>query len=184
MKEMTERRHISFDAIKGDPDIQQRVKGIDKEVVGAYAEAMREGEVFPPPIVFGNDSDGYLLADASRDRRALVQLPNWPTAARIAAHSTDRDNGCSSVELTLVKKANGPCTKQISLVENRVISDGSACAIWDGTAKRLPIEPFQGRSAAQVLALFLSRVEEDKAICLGRLLPEVAERVPLGRVHK
>src|SRR5271166_6904657 len=42
----------------------------------------------------------------------------------------------SAVELSLFIKSDGPCTKRISLVEGRIISDGSACAILIGQAAR------------------------------------------------
>jgi ParB-like nuclease domain len=57
------RRRIPIANIKINRDIQQRVDGTDNKVVTEYAERMADGAVFPPPVVFGNDSDGYVLAD-------------------------------------------------------------------------------------------------------------------------
>ncbi len=118
--------------------------------------------------------------DAALDaKRPQADPTNWPTGEQTPAQSAERGPGCSPVELTLVKKTDGPCTKRISLEGGKVVSDGSACAIWDGTAKRLPIKPFQGQSATKIFASILTRVGEDKAICLGRLISEVADKVPL-----
>jgi hypothetical protein len=54
---------IPLAAIKIDPAIQQRVAGTSQEVVDDYACAMRNGDVFPPPIVFSHDDVNYYLVD-------------------------------------------------------------------------------------------------------------------------
>jgi hypothetical protein len=54
---------IPLAAIKIDPAIQQRVAGTSQEVVDDYACAMRDGDVFPPPIVFSHDDVNYYLVD-------------------------------------------------------------------------------------------------------------------------
>jgi hypothetical protein len=54
-------RYVSLAAITIDPSIQQRVDGTSKQVVEDYAEAMRTGDEFPPPIVFSTDGTAYHL---------------------------------------------------------------------------------------------------------------------------
>jgi hypothetical protein len=58
----SEGRPIPLAEIKVDPRIQQRVNGTSEEVVADYAQAMRDGGAFPPPIVF-SDGGAYHLAD-------------------------------------------------------------------------------------------------------------------------
>jgi hypothetical protein len=56
-------RRIPRAAIKIDPPIQQRVAGTSQEVVDDYARAMRDGDAFPPIIVFSDDGVNYCLVD-------------------------------------------------------------------------------------------------------------------------
>jgi hypothetical protein len=56
-------RRISLAAIVADPSIQQREGGTSAELVEEYAQAMRDADEFPPPIVFSNDGAQYYLAD-------------------------------------------------------------------------------------------------------------------------
>jgi hypothetical protein len=58
-----ELRRIPVAAIERDPAIQQRVAGTSTEVVEEYAQAMRDGDVFPPPVVFSTDGLAYHLGD-------------------------------------------------------------------------------------------------------------------------
>jgi hypothetical protein len=58
-----ELRRVPLAAIKIDPAIQQRVAGTSQEVVDDYACAMRDGDAFPPPIVFSDDGVNYCLVD-------------------------------------------------------------------------------------------------------------------------
>jgi hypothetical protein len=56
-------RRIPVAAIKVDTSIQQRVAGTSRQVVEEYARAMRDGDAFPPPIVFSTDGLTYHLGD-------------------------------------------------------------------------------------------------------------------------
>jgi hypothetical protein len=58
-----ELRQIPLAAMKVDPSTQQRVAGTSRPVVEDYAAAMRDGDEFPPPIVFSADGLTYHLAD-------------------------------------------------------------------------------------------------------------------------
>jgi hypothetical protein len=69
---MSEVRRIPLAAIKLDPAIQQRVKGTSETIVGKYADAMRDGDEFPPLVVF-YDGTHYHLGDGFH-RAAARQL--------------------------------------------------------------------------------------------------------------
>jgi hypothetical protein len=56
-------RRIPLTKINADPAIQQRVNGTSEEVVAEYAQAMRDGVTFPPPIVFSDGGVDHHLAD-------------------------------------------------------------------------------------------------------------------------
>jgi hypothetical protein len=68
-------RSISLSAIVVDPSIQQREGGTSAEQVAEYARAMRNGDEFPPPVVFSNDDAHYYLADGFHllDANGLAQ---------------------------------------------------------------------------------------------------------------
>ena len=59
----SELRRVPLAAISIDPSVQQRAAGTSQEVVEDYARAMRDGNGFPPPIVFSDDGVTYHLAD-------------------------------------------------------------------------------------------------------------------------
>jgi hypothetical protein len=63
VKPASELRRIPLAAIKIDPAIQQRVAGTSQEVVDDYARGMRDGDAFPPIIVFSPDGVNYCLVD-------------------------------------------------------------------------------------------------------------------------
>jgi hypothetical protein len=56
-------RRVPLTALKVDEVVQQRVGGTAKKLVAEYAEAMRGGAPFPPPVVFSESGDEYHLAD-------------------------------------------------------------------------------------------------------------------------
>jgi hypothetical protein len=66
----SELRRIPLAAIKIDPAIQQRVAGTSQEVVQEYAQAMRDGNEFPPPTVFSPDGVTYHLGDGFHQAEA------------------------------------------------------------------------------------------------------------------
>jgi hypothetical protein len=55
----SELRRIPLEAITIDPSVQQRVAGTSQEVVEDYARAMRDGDAFPPLIVFSDEGLNY-----------------------------------------------------------------------------------------------------------------------------
>jgi hypothetical protein len=60
---VNEVRRVPLAALKVDLTVQQRVGGTAKKVVAEYAEAMRSGAAFPPPVVFSEGGDDHHLAD-------------------------------------------------------------------------------------------------------------------------
>jgi ParB-like nuclease family protein len=56
-------QRIAFAAITVDPAIQQRAAGTSQGVVAEYAEAMRDGVMFPPVDVFRDEDGALYLAD-------------------------------------------------------------------------------------------------------------------------
>jgi ParB-like nuclease domain len=59
----SELRRITLEAITIDRSVQQRVAGTSQEVVEDYACAMRDGDAFPPLIVFSDEGLNYYIAD-------------------------------------------------------------------------------------------------------------------------
>jgi hypothetical protein len=60
---VNEVRRVPLAALKVDQTVQQRIGGTAKKVVAEYAEAMRGGAAFPPPVVFSGGENDYHLAD-------------------------------------------------------------------------------------------------------------------------
>jgi len=78
------------------------------------------------------------------------------------------------IELTLVTKSDGPLTKRISLISSgTVISDGSACVMARGSAKRVRLPD------CRAFAEMLDRLAPNEAITLGSLYPDLPERVEI-----
>jgi hypothetical protein len=85
-------RYVPLAAITVDPSIQQRVDGTSKQVVEDYAEAMRTGDEFPPPIVFSTDGASYHLGDGFH--RVEANRLAHPDVQEIACevHAGDHDD--------------------------------------------------------------------------------------------
>jgi uncharacterized ParB-like nuclease family protein len=66
-------QRIPLAAITVDPAIQQRAAGTSQDVVADYAEAMRDGVVFPPIDVFSNEDGVFYLADGFHRWKARQQ---------------------------------------------------------------------------------------------------------------
>ncbi len=77
----------------------------------------------------------------------------------------------SAIEITLFRSANGPLTKRISIEAGKLKSDGSACRMASGTARRVTLDSLAS------LAKFLQRMPSNEAIALGRLRPDFADAV-------
>jgi hypothetical protein len=79
-----------------------------------------------------------------------------------------------AVELTVFVKAGGPLTKRISLdAAGNVVSDGSACVMGRGTARRARIDTLHD------LAELLACMEPREAIALGALRPDLPRAVTI-----
>src|SRR6516165_1555086 len=79
-----------------------------------------------------------------------------------------------TLELTGFAKANGPLTKRISLAaDGTVKSDGSACIMTRGTARRLRI-----RDIGE-LAAVIEKIRPHEAIALGALRAGLPEKVQI-----
>jgi len=75
------------------------------------------------------------------------------------------------MEITVLTKADGPLTKHISLNGSEVKSDGSACVMSRGRARRMQVADIQH------LATLIEGLQSSQAIALYR----VPEDVTLGR---
>ena len=79
-----------------------------------------------------------------------------------------------NTEITILTKTNGPLTKRITLsTDGSINSDGSACLMANGNARRMPIV-----NAGQLAAL-IENLASNQAITLGRLRPELADDVQI-----
>src|SRR6516165_3047066 len=84
-----------------------------------------------------------------------------------------------SVELTHFTKANGPLTKRISLTpDGTVKSDGSACVMARGAARRLPIGNIGD------LATAIEKMRPEQALALGSLRVGLPDKVEIVTKHK
>jgi hypothetical protein len=80
----------------------------------------------------------------------------------------------ASIELTHFTKSDGPLTKRISLdAEGSVTSDGSACVMTHGTARRLPLPDIGALAAA------IDKFEPQHAVALGGLRPDLPAEVEI-----
>jgi predicted P-loop ATPase len=80
----------------------------------------------------------------------------------------------SLLEIVVFTKARGPLTKQISLVDGKVVSDGSACAMGRGSARRVRLADL-----ADLKALF-EGLDSNQAIALGALRRDLDEEVAIS----
>jgi hypothetical protein len=77
-----------------------------------------------------------------------------------------------TIELTGITKTGGPLTKRIHLDEDgRLISDGSACVMSAGRAKRVRLESLQDAAAV------IGSLDPHEAIALGRLRDDLPDEV-------
>jgi transcriptional regulator with XRE-family HTH domain len=79
-------KEISLSRIVARQEVQARV-AMNKETIEEYAEAMRNGDKFPPVVVFcDEDSASYWLADGFHRYHAAKQIANkWALQAEIRA---------------------------------------------------------------------------------------------------
>jgi hypothetical protein len=84
-----------------------------------------------------------------------------------------------SVELTRLTKADGPLTKRISLTaDGTIVSDGSACVMWRGTAERVKI------TGVDDFAGLIGNLDPSQAIALGVLRPDLPDKVEIVTKRK
>jgi hypothetical protein len=84
-----------------------------------------------------------------------------------------------AAEITVFTKSGGPLTKRIRLAEDgSIISDGSACTMSNGLARRIQI------ADVKQLATLIEHMRADQAIALGALRPGLPNEVGVITKHK
>jgi hypothetical protein len=83
-----------------------------------------------------------------------------------------RKNFC--IEIVVFKKANGPLTKKICLVDGKVVSDGSPCRMGRGRAQRVRL------AGLEDLPALIERLGSDQAPALGALRAGLADEVEIA----
>ena len=85
-----------------------------------------------------------------------------------------------AIEITLFKKSAGVLSKTIAAAaDGSPVSDGSACRMSSGEAKRMPLP-----DGAQALADLIDNMAPNEALSLGRLAPGVGESAPVTTVSR
>ena len=77
-------------------------------------------------------------------------------------------------EVTVLTKNRGILSKRISLVDGKVVPDGSACAMGHGRARRVRLAGLAG------LAPLIERLGSDQAIALGALHADLGDEVEIA----
>jgi hypothetical protein len=86
--------------------------------------------------------------------------------------SKDAAGSKACLEITIFTKSGGPLTKGISLsADGSIKSDGSACRMARGDARRVPV------ANAKQLAALIERTRSNQAIGLGTLRPDLRDEV-------
>ena len=84
------------------------------------------------------------------------------------------------VEITLLKKSDGILSKVITAaVDGSPVSDGSACRMSSGMAKRMSLP-----DGAQTLADLIEKMAPNEALSLGRLVSSVGKSAPVTTVSR
>ena len=85
-----------------------------------------------------------------------------------------------ALEITVFKKSAGVLSKTIAAaVDGSPVSDGSACRMSSGVAKRVPLP-----GGAQALADLIDNMAPNEALSLGRLVSGVGESAPVTTVSR
>ena len=80
----------------------------------------------------------------------------------------------NSIQITVLSKDNGPLSKKISLgPDGKPVSDGSACVMGRGKAKRSPL------NGLHHLARVIERLGSHEAPCLGRLRVDLPDEIDI-----
>lgn len=69
----------------------------------------------------------------------------------------------AAVQITVFRKKNGPLSKRIELIDDEIVSDGSACRMAEGTARRVKLTDMDA------LADLIGNMPSEEALALGRL---------------
>jgi len=76
-------KEVSLSRIVAHQEVQARV-AMNEETIEEYSEAMRNGDKFPPVVVFTDDGAFYWLADGFHRYHAAKQIANkWSLQAEI-----------------------------------------------------------------------------------------------------
>ena len=85
------------------------------------------------------------------------------------------------VTVTIVRKADGPCTKRIFLgPEGKPIGDSSGCAMSRGEARRVKLD----KASASALADLIGRMTASEALILGDLADGLPDEVGIDRKNR
>jgi hypothetical protein len=84
----------------------------------------------------------------------------------------------SAGEITLFTKSDGPLTKRISLVNGAVVSDGSACVMAHGDARRVQV------AGVAELGALIEQLHPNQAIALGALRTDLPDQVGIVAKQK
>jgi len=85
-----------------------------------------------------------------------------------------------AIEITVFKKSSGILSKTIAAaVDGSPVSDGSACRMSSGGAKRVPLP-----GGAQALGELIGNMASDEALSLGRLVSGAGESAPVTTVSR
>jgi predicted P-loop ATPase len=80
----------------------------------------------------------------------------------------------NTIEVTLLRKSRGIISKRISLIDGKVVSDGSACAMGHGRAERRRVDGLAG------LARLIESLSSNEALALGALRADLADEVAIA----
>jgi predicted P-loop ATPase len=80
----------------------------------------------------------------------------------------------SVIEITIFTKDRGPLTKQISLVDGKVVSDGSPCRMGRGRARRVRL------AGLEDLPALIERLGSNQAPALGALREDLGDEVEIA----
>jgi len=80
----------------------------------------------------------------------------------------------NSIELVVFTKDRGPLTKRISLVDGKVKSDGSACSMGHGRARRVRL------AGLAELAALIDGLASNQALGLGAMRADVGDEVAIA----
>jgi hypothetical protein len=96
-------------------------------------------------------------------------------AGHVAGPAPGDCEDMSPSEIVLLTKSDGPLTKEIRLDENGVLhSDGSACVMSRGSARRVPIPDIVQ------LGELINGLEPNQALTLGSLRPDLPDEVEVA----